>query len=573
MAKPNAVRKTKLADAERQQVLAVLLMRSTNGHLKHGDIAAVAETEGIHTSTVSRIWTRVKTEEARTGRFASPSRRHRSGRRLADHTATLERLRGVDAQLFARPLPVQRLQFALSHIQRDTMLFDDMLDAVHVDEKLFYITQPTRRCSSNLLSALSELWPAVVAGKHVVVQQDNAPAHIPEVDAAFAEAARASECNVVLRNQPPNSPDMNVNDMRMFSAVQTHQRKKRARPIDELIEAVVSSYWELPMRTIHAAFLSLQVSLDDCIAPAGDNNYKSRYMKKEKLRCEGRLPVSIRCCDHAEQILTGSVTLLVDRQYKLEVKTRAIFNRNIFHDARGNTVFARDEFEALFDVGSDADMEDDEEDEAISSSRRDDPRVGSRRPREDGSDALSSKRSHSGSDRPLADTGPLSSPRSGGDSTPSGIETSHTAPVRDSWMPTPSEIESRFVSTAPPSQYALYSCSDIKDDDVTKELDFDPATDQRRDYYIGLFHELRSYGNKKTSRRSRVPEWQALCQSWGAFVENFNKDPAGYRVRVQSWGAFVENFNKDPAGYRERVRLARERYERFSKRPKIDWLY
>ncbi|GMF61329.1 unnamed protein product [Phytophthora fragariaefolia] len=119
-------------------------------------------------------------------------------------------------------------------------------------------------------------------------------------------------------------------------------------------------------------------------------------------------------------------------------------------------------------------------------------------------------------------------------------------------MPTPSEIHTRFGSTAPPSQYALYSCSGIKDDDVTKELDFDPATDQRRDYYIGLFHELRWYGNKKTSRRRRVPEWQALCQSWGAFVENFNKDPAGYR---------------------ERVRLARERYERFSKRPKINRLH
>ncbi|GMF14595.1 unnamed protein product [Phytophthora fragariaefolia] len=57
---------------------------------------------------------------------------------------------------------------------------------------------------------------------------------------------------------------------------------------------------------------------------------------------------------------------------------------------------------------------------------------------------------------------------------------------------------------------------------------------------------------KKTSRRSRVPEWQVVCQSWGALVENFNKDPAGYR---------------------ERVRLARERYERFSKRPKIDRLH
>ncbi|GMF48117.1 unnamed protein product [Phytophthora fragariaefolia] len=119
---------------------------------------------------------------------------------------------------------------------------------------------------------------------------------------------------------------------------------------------------------------------------------------------------------------------------------------------RGNALFARDELEALFDVGSDADMEDgEEEDEGISSSRRDDPSVGSRRPREDDSDASSSKRSRSGSDRPLADAGPLSSPRSGGDSTSSDTVVSRTGPVRDPWMPTPSEIHTRFGSTPPPS--------------------------------------------------------------------------------------------------------------------------
>ncbi|KAE8993630.1 hypothetical protein PR003_g19700 [Phytophthora rubi] len=115
-------------------------------------------------------------------------------------------------------------------------------------------------------------------------------------------------------------------------------------------------------------------------------------------------------------------------------------------------------------------------------------------------------------------------------------------------MPSPSEIQSRYGSTSPVGRYALYSCSAINDGDVTKELDFDPATDQRRDYYFGLFHELRFYGNKKHSRKSKVTEWEALCQSWSAFVENFNRDPAGYR---------------------ERVRSASERYERFSKRPKL----
>ncbi|GMF56070.1 unnamed protein product [Phytophthora fragariaefolia] len=146
---------------------------------------------------------------------------------------------------------------------------------------------------------------------------------------------------------------------------------------------------------------------------------------------------------------------------------------------RSNTLFACDELEALFDVGSDADMEDDEY-------------MKTRFPRLKGvmiqvwdhvvlvrtTRTLRARRARAAtSDRPLADAGRLSSPRSGGESTSSNTVVSRTGPVRDPWMTTPSEIQTRFGSTAPPSQYALYSYSGIKDDGVTKELNFDPATD------------------------------------------------------------------------------------------------
>ncbi|KAE8954264.1 hypothetical protein PR001_g32567, partial [Phytophthora rubi] len=180
-----------------------------------------------------------------------------------------------------------------------------------------------------------------------------------------------------------------------------------------------------------------------------------------------------------------------------------------YHErARSKPTYAN---ETLFDGMEDLDMEEGEEEPGSSSSGRNEPSVGTRRPREDDSDASSSKRSRSGSDRPLADAGALSTPRGGGDddSTPSAAVMSRTKPVRDPWMPSPSEIQSGYGSTTPASPYALYSCSAIVDDDVTKELDFDPATDQRRDYYFGLFHELRFYGNKKHSRKSKVTEWEA----------------------------------------------------------------
>ncbi|KAG2913159.1 hypothetical protein PC117_g18668 [Phytophthora cactorum] len=54
------------------------------------------------------------------------------------------------------------------------------------------------------------------------------------------------------------------------------------------------------------------------------------------------------------------------------------------------------------------------------------------------------------------------------------------------------------------------------------------------------------------SRKSKEPEWVALCQSWNAFVENFNKDAKAYRARITA---------------------AQRRFETFSRRHMIDRLH
>ncbi|OWY92575.1 hypothetical protein PHMEG_00038373, partial [Phytophthora megakarya] len=151
----------------------------------------------------------------------------------------------------------------------------------------------------------------------------------------------------------------------------------------------------------------------------------------------------------------------------------------------------------MSDGGIPVDYEDGElEDEGTSSSQSHESKraTGTRRPREDDSDASSSKR-----------------PRSESDAVPSGLE-----------------------ALAITSDQPLYFDNRIVDDaeDAAKHLE--PDTIRRRDYYISLFHELRYWSSKKTSGRSKVPEWQALCQSWNQFVTNFNNDPAGYRERISS---------------------------------------
>ncbi|KAG3092211.1 hypothetical protein PI125_g17212 [Phytophthora idaei] len=160
-----------------------------------------------------------------------------------------------------------------------------------------------------------------------------------------------------------------------------------------------------------------------------------------------------------------------------------------------------------------------------------DPVTGSRRPREEDPSASSSKRSRNEEEEKAPTPVTPSSPR------PVTTE-------RVPWMPSASEISCRFGATSPPNQIPLYVCSAINDDAEAAAQHFDPMTNQRRDYYIGLFHELRWHASKKTSRKSKVPEWMALCQSWNAFVENFNIDAKAYRAHITAAQQRFETFSR-----------------------------
>ncbi|KAG4043839.1 hypothetical protein PC123_g20699 [Phytophthora cactorum] len=159
------------------------------------------------------------------------------------------------------------------------------------------------------------------------------------------------------------------------------------------------------------------------------------------------------------------------------------------------------------------------------------PVTGSRRPREDDPSASSSKCSRNEEEEKAPTPVTPSSPRS-------------VPTERAPWMPTASEIASRFGATSPPNPIPLYVCSAIIDDAEAAAQYFDPMTNQRRDYFIGLFLELRWHASKRTSRKSKVPEWVALCQSWNAFVENFNKYAKAYRARITAAQLRFETFSR-----------------------------
>ncbi|ETN21771.1 hypothetical protein PPTG_21137 [Phytophthora nicotianae INRA-310] len=131
-----------------------------------------------------------------------------------------------------------------------------------------------------LVPAIREKWPFSGRGGCVRVQQDNAPAHIDTSDQRFATAVAEQGLNVQLCFQPPNSPDLNCLNLSLFSAIQARQRLKCPTTMDELIEAVADSYWELPPSKLNVAFLSLQYSMDMCIKGGGGNAFKPQHMAK-----------------------------------------------------------------------------------------------------------------------------------------------------------------------------------------------------------------------------------------------------------------------------------------------------
>ncbi|GMF20859.1 unnamed protein product [Phytophthora fragariaefolia] len=177
-----ARRNKNLTAVGRQRIVESLLRLAVNDNLSHGVLFGVAAEHGVHPSTVSRLWQRAKNEVQLTGLYVVFSRMHLSGRRPTDRTGELEQLRGVDVAArstvraaaaicdlpqttlqrrigtgelrkvtsVVKPLLTEenrntRLHFCVSHIDRGTLLYADMLKTVHVDEKIFHVTETTRR--------------------------------------------------------------------------------------------------------------------------------------------------------------------------------------------------------------------------------------------------------------------------------------------------------------------------------------------------------------------------------------------------------------------------------------------
>lgn len=74
------------------------------------------------------------------------------------------------------------------------------------------------------------------------VQQDNAPAHVAADDEFVAEQSKSNGCDIILQQQPPNSPDFNVLDLGFFRSLQSATKGHEMNIIDNGVQFVTTEF-------------------------------------------------------------------------------------------------------------------------------------------------------------------------------------------------------------------------------------------------------------------------------------------------------------------------------------------
>ena len=127
------------------------------------------------------------------------------------------------------------------------------------------------------------------------MQQDNARPHCHPDDPVVAAEGQRDGWNIILKNQPPNSPDLNVLDLGFFASIQSLQYKYAPRGIDELVTTVEDTFENMDHQTLNKVWLTLQTVMGSIMEAKGSNKYRIYHMNKDKLIREGTLPTSIEC--------------------------------------------------------------------------------------------------------------------------------------------------------------------------------------------------------------------------------------------------------------------------------------
>ena len=110
---------------------------------------------------------------------------------------------------------------------------------------------------------------------------------------AVQQVLQELQLRLDIRNQPANSPDLNVLDLGFFNSLQSLQLKHHTKTTEELVEIMEKVFAEYPCKKLDHVFLTLMGVMNEIIECDGGNNYALPHLNKWRLEMHGNLPRSI----------------------------------------------------------------------------------------------------------------------------------------------------------------------------------------------------------------------------------------------------------------------------------------
>jgi hypothetical protein len=122
--------------------------------------------------------------------------------------------------------------------------------------------------------AIKEKWPD--RNRNVSIQQDEASAHILDIEIEFCQLATQGVWNICLLTQSAKSPDLNVLNLNFFRALQSSQWSSGYQRIilEGLIRQVQTAYANFKPWKIDLEFLTIQTCMEEILKIYGSNNYR-----------------------------------------------------------------------------------------------------------------------------------------------------------------------------------------------------------------------------------------------------------------------------------------------------------
>ena len=147
--------------------------------------------------------------------------------------------------------------------------------------------------ADQIVPAIKAKWPQDGAERVIFTQQDNARAHISQDDPEWQMAHKQDGFTFILIQQPANSPDLNILDLRFFRSIQSLMHKKMPKDVDNMLRAVHNAFYELEPKTLSSVWYSLQFVMNEILKCKGKNEYDLPHHNKKRLQTQGILPTCI----------------------------------------------------------------------------------------------------------------------------------------------------------------------------------------------------------------------------------------------------------------------------------------